>query len=411
MQADLNSAENLQKKGKVYSTFVICFIATMVCGTVSTLMSTYLPVAVKDLVGDMDEAKFNNTGSLISALFLYGWMFGGIAWGIICDKTGRAKAVVLSTAFYGIFTVLTGLSPTWFWVMVCRFFTGFGIGGVLLTTNVLVAEMWPAKRRAVALGVLSISFPIGIFSAGLIEHMVHGWRWAFNIGIIPIAAAIASIWLLAESQQWQESKNNATRSQTDVQDPQYRRNLVAGSIIFGGMLIGMWAIFSWLPTWVQSIVTTGDARHERGMGMMLIGIGGLSGGFISGWVVNWLGLRKTMMLCFAVCFVMAFCLFKLDTTFNNVVFPEIAVLAVFFGISQGALSLYIPQLFKTAVRAYATGISFNVGRLFTATVVFFIGSLVTILGGYGNSIFTFSFVFLIGLVTTFFSKEKATNHL
>jgi hypothetical protein len=82
------------------------------------------------------------------------------------------------------------------------------------------------------------------------------------------------------------------------------------------------------------------------------------------------------------------------------------IMAFFFGISQGALSVYIPSLFPTKVRASATGFCFNIGRLFTATVVFFIGALVTFLGGYGNAVFIFSFIFLIGLITTFFSKEK-----
>jgi len=82
------------------------------------------------------------------------------------------------------------------------------------------------------------------------------------------------------------------------------------------------------------------------------------------------------------------------------------LLAIFFGISQGALSVYIPALFPTVIRASATGFCFNIGRLFTATVVFFIGSLVIFLGGYGNAVFIFSFIFLVGLVSTYFSKDK-----
>ncbi len=101
------------------------------------------------------------------------------------------------------------------------------------------------------------------------------------------------------------------------------------------MLIGMWAIFSWLPTWVQSLSSHSDAQHERGISMMLLGAGGLSGGFISGWVAHAIGLRRTMLLCFSVCFAMAFVLFKLNHSFSGLAYPEIAVLAVFFGISQG----------------------------------------------------------------------------
>ena len=67
-------------------------------------------------------------------------------------------------------------------------------------------------------------------------------------------------------------------------------------------------------------------------------------------------------------------------------------MAFFFGISQGVLATYIPQLFPTVIRAFATGFCYNIGRLFTASVVFFIGALVDFLGGYGNAIFIFSFI-------------------
>jgi len=80
-------------------------------------------------------------------------------------------------------------------------------------------------------------------------------------------------------------------------------------------------------------------------------------------------------------------------------------LAIFFGISQGALAVYIPLLFPAVIRASATGFCFNVGRIFTGTAVFFIGALVTWLGGYGNAIFIFSFIFIIGFTATFLSKD------
>ena len=162
------------------------------------------------------------------------------------------------------------------------------------------------------------------------------------------------------------------------------------------MLIGLWAIFLWLPTWVQSIITGSDGQKERGLSMMLLGAGGLTGGFVSGWLANAFTMRKAMITCFAVCAVMSFVLFKTNTVISPLVYAEIAVLAFFFGVSQGILSAYIPQLFPTAIRATATGFCFNLGRLLTATAVLFVGVLVTSLGGYGNAIFIFSLVFVIG---------------
>jgi predicted MFS family arabinose efflux permease len=172
------------------------------------------------------------------------------------------------------------------------------------------------------------------------------------------------------------------------------------------MLIGLWAIFSWMPTWVQSIITTSDAHQERGLSMMFLGMGGLTGGFLSGWMVNLLGLRKSMIACFAVCAVMSFILFKTNTVFTPAVYIEIAIMSLFFGASQGVLSVYIPQLFSTGIRATATGFCFNIGRLITATAVLFVGILVTSLGGYGNALFIFSLVFVIGLAVVLLIKDS-----
>jgi predicted MFS family arabinose efflux permease len=244
----------------------------------------------------------------------------------------------------------------------------------------------------------------------LINYVLPGWRHAFTAGIVPLLLSVLAIFTLPESEKWQANNNHSPGEKGDANkqifSSPYRKKLWIGSVIFGAMLIGMWAIFSWLPTWVQSLSGTSDAQHERGLSMMLLGAGGLTGGFISGWIANAIGLRKTMLMCFAVCLLTSFILFRLNASFSGIAYAEIAFLALFFGISQGALSAYIPELFPTGIRAAATGFCFNLGRLFTATAVFFVGTLVSLLGGYGNAIFIFSFIFLVGFIATWYAKEK-----
>ena len=374
-------------------------------GVATMLMSVYLPVAVKDLLGNVTDEKMNEVSAWINCVFIFGWMFGGFIWGFICDKIGRSKSVMLSTLTYGLFTVLTAVAPSWLLVSACRFLSGFGIGGVLVTTTILISEIWPEKKRAVALGIVSVAIPVGFFAAGLINNFVVSWRQAFLFGSIPLLTGIISIFALKESVKWKAhvSEENERLSK-QLFNKAYTKNLLNGSIIFGAMLIGLWAIFSWAPTWVQSFSLT-DARDQRGFTVMILAAGGLLGSFFSGWVVNAMGLRKTMMMCFIVCFAFAFFVFKMTTSISLITFIELAVLAFFFGISQGAMAVYIPLLFPTVVRASATGFCFNIGRLFTGTVVFFIGALVILLGGYGNAIFIFSFIFIVGLTATYFSKD------
>jgi MFS family permease len=386
--------------------FVICFLSTFFSGIVSMLMSVYLPVVAKDLLGNVTEEKMNTISAWINCVFIFGWMFGGMVWGIICDKTGRSKSVVLSTACFGLFAALTGLSSSWFPVSVCRFLSGFGIGGVLVTTTVLVSELWPAKKKTVVLGIVSLAMPVGFFVAGAIKNLTPDWRAAFWIGAVPLVLAVIAFFILPESDKWkvdQKSVIGKTISGKKLFAITNRKNLLAGSVIFGAMLIGLWAVFGWAPTWAQSL---SDSDSAGGTTMMILAGGGIAGSFFSGWIVNITGLRKTMLMCFAVCFIMTFVVFKLNTNISTITFAEMAVLAFFFGISQGALAVYIPSLFPTGICASATGFCFNVGRLFTGMVVFFIGALVVLLGGYGNAVFAFSFIFVIGFIATFLSDQK-----
>jgi len=386
---------------------VICYISIMFSGISSMLMSVYLPVAVKDLLGNVSDERMNYISAYINSVFIFGSMFGGFAWGFICDKIGRSKAVIFSTALCGLFTVLTAFSSSWLLTGIYRFVTGFGVGGVIVTTNILIAEIWPEKKRAVALGIISAAMPVGFIVTGALNNLIPEWRNAFLAGIVPLVTAIAGIFILAEPESWKQvDRSPINKKQGQIFSDDYRKNLVSGSIVFGTMLIGLWAIFSWAPTWVQSITPDADKANElRGITMMILALAGLVGSIISGWIVNAIGMRKTMMMCFVACFIMTAIVFKLNTSVSNTTLIEMAILAFFFGISQGALSVYIPSLFPTKVRASATGFCFNIGRLFTATIVFFIGALVSFLGGYGNAIFIFSFIFLVGLITTFLSKE------
>ena len=405
-------AAEKKSTGKFAIVFITCFLSTLFGGVISMLMSVYLPVAVKDLLGNVSEEKMNDVSAWINAVFIFGWMFGGIAWGVICDKIGRSRSVVLSTACFGLFAIITGLSSSWFLVSICRFFSGFGIGGVLVTTVILIEELWSEKKKAIIQGIVSLAMPVGFFAAGAINNFTEDWRTAFWIGIVPLLLAAIAAFTLQESEKWQENRTGSKQKENSGRQlftTEYRKNLLIGSVVFGAMLIGLWAIFSWAPTWVQSISSSADVQQQRGLAMMILAAGGITGSFFSGWIVNAIGINKTMLMCFAACFIMTVIVFKFNNDVTVITFAEMAVLAFFFGISQGALAVYIPALFPTAICASATGFCFNAGRLFTGTVVFFIGALVSLLGGYGNAVFVFSFVFIIGFIATMFSKRVKTN--
>lgn len=395
--------------------FALCMLSYLFTGMVSTLISVYLPVAVPELTGDdqlhaISESRLGEIGAYVNATYLYGWMVGGLLFGLISDKIGRVQTLAFVTILYGAGTCLVVFVPDWYSLMAIRFVTGMGVGGVLLVATVYISEVWDPATRPVMLGILAVSFPMGIVATGSVNLMFSYWREAFWLGVIPIFLGVLILFFVPESLQWRNSKSPVGLKAEGVFNKRNRSNLIVGSVIFGSVLIGLWGIFSWLPTWVQSLLGSGEnGQKERGITMIILGMGGITGGVISGFLIKAIGSRRTLILTFSGCIVMCCILFLTNNDFSKIIYVEAGLLALCFGISQGSLSSYIPELFPVIIRATATGFCFNIGRFFTATAVFFIGSLVAVLGGFGNALLVFSIPFFIALIITWFSREPQTN--
>lgn len=383
-----------------YRLFAFSFLCVVSGGLASTLIPSYLPALIRDFTTGDEES----TGAIVNASFIYGMLAGGLLLGYLSDRYGRKTALQAAVFSIGLCMLLAAFQQAWEWLVISRLMTGFGVGGVLLVSAVMISEEWITEKKSIALGILSVGFPLGIFSAGLITYNIPEWRHAMLTGILPLALALVSPFLLKETTEWLENKSGPAKETRLLEEEGVVRNIITGSLIYGTMLIGLWAVFAWLPTWVQGIVADSDGQQERGISMMIFAAGGLAGGFSSGWLSNRFGMRNIMLLCFGGTFVLSVALFRFTNALNMFTYMNMSLIAVFFGTSQGVLNNYIPRLFPTAYRSRATGICFNISRLFTATVVFFVGWLVDSLGGYGNALFSFSFVFLAGLVVTFFHE-------
>lgn len=395
---------------KIKLGFILCMLSYLLGGCIATMMSSYLPVALPDLLNRyLNEQKLSEYGSYVSAIFLYGWMCGGLIMGFVSDKIGRIPSLTFVTALCGLGTVFIVFVDNWYVLLALRFISGIGVGGILLLTTVYISEIWPVSNRPVILGILAVSFPLGIVLSGGLTLAFSSWHQAFWIGLAPIALAFLIFFFLPESPEWQkvQGKNIIT---TSTKSLEYTQNLWMGVLIFGAVLIGLWGIFSWLPTWVQGLLTDGQkGQRERGIIMMLLGLGGIIGGVLSGFLIKSLGFKKTLLGTFLGCSGLCLLLFLTNHTFNVMVYVETAFLSLFFGISQGALSSFIPALFPTEVRGFASGLCFNIGRFFTATAVFFIGSLVAVLGGLGQSLLIFSFAFVLAFIILLRTKHFASE--
>src|SRR5689334_9262620 len=129
----MNTTTNLATAGtdkisaRCWIAFGVCLLSNMFGGTVSTIMSVYLPTVVRDLLGDVSADRMSEVSAYINALYIVGWAIGGFTWGWISDTIGRAKALILAIGFFGIFTVLIAFLNSWEAVVAFRMLDGFGV--------------------------------------------------------------------------------------------------------------------------------------------------------------------------------------------------------------------------------------------------------------------------------------------
>ena len=164
--------------------------------------------AMSDLLGTTESAVIGWYGGIVLSIFMIGWALGGLIFGPIADRYGRAKTMAITILIYaGIHRPVRHrrqLART----RVLPFLTGLGIGGEWAAGAALIAETWPAKSRAKAAGIMQASGGIGFFLAiGLYLFIgPYGWRWVFALGILPAIVAFYIRHSLEEPERWVQAK-------------------------------------------------------------------------------------------------------------------------------------------------------------------------------------------------------------
>ena len=98
---------------------------------------------------------------VLSTVTLSASPIGGVLAGVLCDRIGRAKTLMLTVAVYSLFTFLSGLASSYEMLLVFRVFQGIGFGGEWAVGAVLVAELVRPEARGKALGVIQSAWAVG----------------------------------------------------------------------------------------------------------------------------------------------------------------------------------------------------------------------------------------------------------
>lgn len=217
------------------------------------------PTSMRDLLGVPEgSAAIGQWGGYVTTIFILGWATGGLVFGALGDRIGRAKTMVITILMYSACTGLSALSVTVWDFAFYRFLTGLGVGGEFAVGVALVAEVMPERARARALSLLQALSAFGNVSAALIglslarleESGISAWRIMFVIGALPALLALFIRRRLKEPERFVkavqeghgEAKQKAGSYAALFGDPRWRHSAIVGLFLAIPGVVGLWGI-------------------------------------------------------------------------------------------------------------------------------------------------------------------------
>jgi MFS family permease len=364
--------------------------------------------AMSELLGTSESTQIGWYGGTILSVFMMGWALGGLVFGPVADRYGRAKTMALTILIYAGFTGLSGLAQSWEQLALYRFLTGLGIGGEWAAGAALIAESWPEKSRAKAAGIMQASGGVGFFLASLLYFLIgpYGWRWVFFMGILPAIVAFYIRRSLEEPERWSHVKAPRNPVRVLFTKP-IRRDALVGICLAVVATFGYQGAIQWVPTWITVLLHdqgTDSAIPQISLITAVLNGGGIIGCLCFPFIADRWGRKWALFFYFGASFVLV------PTTFLHVEkFSQALILSPFLGFFAAGVfagfAIYFPELFPTAVRATAQGFCYNFARFFSAGAPFVAGTLVASHGSFGRAIAAIGTIYLLGFLVLCFARE------
>jgi len=341
--------------------------------------------------------KIKEWGGYMTSIFVIGWATGGLIFGAVGDRIGRARALAITILLYGLCTGLSGFATGMTDFAVYRFVAGLGVGGVFGLAVALCADSLPDLARPHALGLLQALSAVGNMIAGITAVILgyrqaldpqsgQAWKFLFFLGAIPPLVCVAFQFKLKEPEKWvkarAEGKITGARFGSYASlfgEARWRKPALFGMLLCVAGVVGLWGIGFFSPELVNDIIGRAlAAQHVPaaqipgrrlmwvGLTMIVQNFGSFLGMLAFTRLAHEFGRKKIFALSAVCAFASTVVVFKYLTQ------PwQIFVLIPIMGFFQLALfagfAIYLPELFPLRLRSTGTSFCYNVGRFVAAS--------------------------------------------
>jgi benzoate transport len=307
----------------------------------------------------------SEAGSLITWT-LIGAVIGGLIVGTLSDKFGRIRVLSWTILLFAAFTGLCALAQGYWDLLFYRTIAGIGLGGEFGIGMALVAEAWPAQKRARASSYVALGWQAGVLAAALVTPLllpVIGWRGMFLVGLVPAIVAFALRRLLGQPELFVQVANRREPRSANPYSylfagPEATRSTLGIGIMTSVQNFGYYGMMIWLPSYLSTQLGFSLTRSALWTAVTILG--GAFGMWLFGQLADRMG-RKPLFVAFqAGAMIMAF------------LYPQIkdpmlllaagAATGVFLSGMIGGYGALISESYPTQARATAQNVLFNLGR-------------------------------------------------
>lgn len=386
------------------------------------------------------DAMVKRWGGWATASMMIGWATGGIIFGMMSDRWGRVKTMVVTLLVYSGFTGLSGLSRSGYEFLGYRFLVGLGVGGMFGAATTLVAESVPGRFRALALGSLQALSATGNIIGSLLSTVIQpgkadflyglaGWRVIFFVGVMPALLVVPIIFVLREPERWKEAKRRVRSGEDPSQHvgsipdlfrhPVWRRNLLVGVCLGLAGMAGLWGIGFFSPELISTALE-GEPQQvvDRVRGFATAGqdVGAFFGMMTFTFVAAFVGRKPAFFGAFLLCLATTMFVFNFLRSATDAYWMlplmGFAQLSVF-----GGYSIYFPELFPTRLRGTGVGFCYNTVRYLAAAfppMLMYLNAELVARGvedPFRKAATALSFIFVLGLFALIWAPETKDKPL
>ncbi|MFE4539892.1 MFS transporter [Streptomyces scopuliridis] len=333
------------------------------------------------------------TGLLTTVTLVVSAIGGAIA-GVLADRIGRVRALMITVITYAVFTVLCGFAPNYETLLVFRALQGLGFGGEWAVGAILVAEYASGRHRGRTLGAVQSAWAAGWALAVIVYTLVFqfldadtAWRVMFWTGALPALLIVYVRRNVHDAPEAAAQRRESARkgSFTAIFRQDLLRTTFFATLLSTGVQGGYYTLATWVPTYL---------KDERGL--TVVGTGGyltflISGAFTGyltgGYLTDRLGRKKNIAIFAVLSAVAILAYINIPAGSNGLLlvlgFPlGFCMSAIFSGFGS-----FLSELYPTAVRGTGQGFTYNTGRAVGALFPTLVGFLATSWGVGGALVF------------------------